>query len=103
VITVAIVNDGEVEPDEFFSLGLSNTSNAVLLNPSLTVTIIDDDGCNTPGDADGNCVLDSADISLIISLIDDPTIPAPGDPDCDGSGSIDGWDLVCVAEVMVAP
>jgi hypothetical protein len=101
-ITITIVDDGEVEPDEFFTLGLSNPSNATLLTPSVTVTIIDDDGCTTPGDADGNCVLDAADISLIISLIDDPTIPILGDPDCDGSGLTDGWDLVCVVEVMVA-
>jgi hypothetical protein len=103
VVSVPIVDDTEIEPDEFFTVEFSNPSNAALLTPSATVTIADDDGCAIPGDADGNCVLDAADISLIIALIDDPSIPVLGDPDCDGNGGVDGWDLVCVADSMVVP
>jgi len=103
VVTIPIVDDVEIEPDEFFTLELTNPSNAVLLTPAATVTIADDDGCSIPGDADGNCVVDAADIALIIALIDDPSIPVLGDPDCDGSGVINGWDLVCVADAMVSP
>ena len=74
----------------------------VLLTPSIQVTILDDDGCDTAGDADGNCVVDAADLALIIVIIDDPLVPAPGNPDCTGDGTVDGADLTCVAGVMTA-
>jgi hypothetical protein len=66
------------------------------------VTIIDDDGCDIPGDADLNCVLDANDLGLIIVVIDDPAVLVPGDPDCDGSGVVDAGDLVCVVAGMLA-
>ncbi len=43
-VPIAIVNDPDIEPDESFTLELSNPGNAVLLTPSITVTIRDDDG-----------------------------------------------------------
>ena len=43
-----------------------------------------------------------ADLSLIAAIIDDPSVPALGDADCDASGAVDGWDLVCVVASMVA-
>lgn len=42
-VTVPIVNDALMEPDETFTLELSNALNAVLTSPSATVTILDDD------------------------------------------------------------
>jgi hypothetical protein len=101
-ITVPIVDDTEIEIDEFFSVELSLPTNAVLMTSTSVVTIIDDDDCNIAGDADGSCVLDAADMSLIIALIDDPTIPAAGDPDCTGDSVVDGRDLACVAQAVVA-
>ena len=102
IVSVPIVDDVEVEPEEVFTLDLSLPNNVVLLTRSIQVTILDDDGCAIPGDADGNCVLDAADLSLIVVIIDDPSVPALGDADCDASGAVDGWDLVCVAASMVA-
>ena len=101
-VSIPIVYDLEVEPEEFFTLDLALPNNVVLLTPSIQVTILDDDGCAIPGDADGNCVLDAGDLSLIVMIIDDPSVPALGDADCDASGVVDGWDLVCVAASMVA-
>jgi hypothetical protein len=43
-VPIAIVDDPDIEPDESFTLELSNPGNAVLLTPSITVTIRDDDG-----------------------------------------------------------
>ena len=101
-VSIPIVDDTEIEPEESFSLDLSLPVNVVLLTPSIQVTILDDDGCDTAGDADGNCVVDAADLALIIVIIDDPLVPAPGNPDCTGDGTVDGADLTCVAGVMTA-
>jgi hypothetical protein len=101
-VIVPIVNDIEIEVDESFGVEFNLPINAVLMTPTATVTIIDDDGCNTAGDADGNCVVDAADLALIILIIDDPLVPAPGNPDCTGDGAVDGADLVCVAGVITA-
>jgi len=43
-VPIAIVDDPDIEGDEQFTLGLSNPGNAVLLTPTITVTIRDDDG-----------------------------------------------------------
>jgi hypothetical protein len=101
VIPVPIVDDGEIEPDEFFNVEFSLPTNVVLLTPSATVTIIDNDGCDIPGDANGDCLLDAADLALIIIVVDDPAVLTPGDPDCTGDGFVDGSDLVCVAQAVV--
>ena len=44
VAVVDLVDDPDIEADESFTLELSNPGNAVLLTPSITVTIRDDDG-----------------------------------------------------------
>jgi len=43
-VPIPIVGDALVEDDETFSLELSNPTNGVLMTPSATVTIQDDDG-----------------------------------------------------------
>ena len=43
-VPVPIVNDGVLEPDESFTLGLSNAMNAVLMTSSVTVTVRDATG-----------------------------------------------------------
>jgi chitinase len=43
-VPILIVDDPEVEPDEVFTVELTNPGNAVLLTPSVTVIIRDDDG-----------------------------------------------------------
>lgn len=43
-VPIAIVNDPGIEPDESFTVELTNPGNAVLLTPSILVTIRDDDG-----------------------------------------------------------
>ena len=42
-VAISIVPDGDVETDETFTLELTNPMNGVLLTPSVTVTIQDDD------------------------------------------------------------
>jgi hypothetical protein len=101
-IQVPLVDDAEIEADELFRVELSNPSNAVLTVNDVTVTIVDDDGCDTPGDADGSCTVDTADVSLIVALVADPLMPYSGDPDCDGSGGIDAADVICAVELMLA-
>jgi hypothetical protein len=101
-IAVPIVDDGELEPDEDFSIELTSPSNAILATPSTMVTIIDNDGCNAAGDANGDCLVDASDLALVITIVNDPSIPVRGNPDCDGSGIVDGADLVCVAQLIVS-
>ncbi len=43
-VPIPIADDALIEGDELFTLELSNPGNAVLLTPSITVTIRDDDG-----------------------------------------------------------
>ena len=49
-IEVALLDDGEAEPTEAFTMELSNAQNATLLNAVGTSTIVDDDGTGQPSD-----------------------------------------------------
>ena len=48
-VRVAIVDDTDVEPDETFQLVLSNATNATIATPSVTTTILDNDGPQADG------------------------------------------------------
>lgn len=45
-VVVAVNGDTTIEPDEFFTVTLSNPTNTVLLNPTGTGNILDDDGAH---------------------------------------------------------
>jgi Calx-beta domain len=50
-IAIGILGDGIVEPDERFTLTLSDPRGATLIRPSATITIVDDDSPAKPGRA----------------------------------------------------
>ena len=89
-ITVEVVGDDVIEPDEFFEISLFNVVNGVLENSSATGTIVDDDDPKTPGIviiSPSELTLSEGDGSLVLFTLNRPPtsdviVPLSPDGEC---------------------
>ncbi len=68
-ITVPIINNLVVEPNEYFDIQLFEPVNAVLFNSTKRITILDDDVANTAPNANDDNVITKEDSVTIINVL----------------------------------
>ena len=104
-VTVTVVGDTLVEPDEVFYVDLSDASNATLSKSRATVTIVNDDSTTAPPPGDGIPSISISDVSVVegdegttvatavLSLSEASTSPARVALNTvDGTATFDGAD-----------